>query len=62
MDIKMLIAWTQGRYAALKAGKEAGVASTELAVITGSLLLGAGLVVLAIRTKLMEKIGIINSG
>ncbi|MEG9553059.1 hypothetical protein ACFYUM_35485 [Streptomyces fimicarius] len=62
MDIKTLTVWIQGRYAALKAGKDAGQTSTELALIAGALLVGAGLLVLAIRTKLMEKIGIINGG
>ncbi|MEU0382608.1 hypothetical protein ACFYM7_34620 [Streptomyces cyaneofuscatus] len=62
MDIKILTLWIQGRYAALKAGKDAGQTSTELALIAGALLVGAGLLVLAIRTKLMEKIGIINGG
>ncbi|MEU0764550.1 hypothetical protein ACFV2I_37675 [Streptomyces microflavus] len=62
MDIQTLTLWIQGRYAALKAGKDAGQTSTELALIAGALLVGAGLLVLAIRTKLMEKIGIINGG
>ncbi|MCD9904743.1 hypothetical protein LUR56_40780 [Streptomyces sp. MT29] len=62
MDIPTLTLWIQGRYAALKAGKDAGQTSTELALIAGALLVGAGLLVLAIRTKLMEKIGIINGG
>lgn len=62
MNIKTLTVWIQGRYAALKAGKDAGQTSTELALIAGALLVGAGLLVLAIRTKLMEKIGIINGG
>ncbi|MFI8200791.1 hypothetical protein ACIF6K_30455 [Streptomyces sp. NPDC085942] len=62
MDIQILTVWIQGRYAALKAGKDAGATSTELAVITGALLLGAGLLVVAVRTKLAEKIGIINGG
>ncbi|MEV5203203.1 LPXTG cell wall anchor domain-containing protein [Streptomyces sp. NPDC053720] len=62
MDIQTLTVWIRGRYAALKAGKDAGQTSTELAVIAGALLVGAGLLVLAIRTKLLEKIGIINGG
>ncbi|MFB8085059.1 LPXTG cell wall anchor domain-containing protein [Streptomyces sp. NPDC055992] len=62
MDIQTLTVWIRGRYAALKAGKDTGQSSGELALIAGALLLGAGLLVLAIRSKLMEKIGIINSG
>lgn len=62
MDIQTLTVWIRGRYAALKSGKDAGQTSAELALIAGALLVGAGLLVLAIRTKLMEKIGIINGG
>ncbi|MER7109446.1 hypothetical protein [Streptomyces sp. NPDC000229] len=62
MDIQTLTVWIRGRFEALKAGKDAGQTSTELALIAGALLVGAGLLVLAIRTKLMEKIGIINGG
>ncbi|MFE2498783.1 hypothetical protein [Streptomyces scopuliridis] len=62
MDIQILTMWVRGRYEALKAGKDAGQTSTELALIAGALLVGAGLLVLAIRTKLAEKIGIINGG
>ncbi|MEN8651712.1 hypothetical protein ABCR94_14065 [Streptomyces sp. 21So2-11] len=62
MDIQTLTVWIRTRYEQLKAGKDAGQTSTELALIAGALLVGAGLLVLAIRTKLMEKIGIINGG
>ncbi|MGP4001338.1 hypothetical protein [Streptomyces sp. 8N706] len=62
MDIQTLTVWIRGRYEALKSAKDAGQTSTELALIAGALLVGAGLLVLAIRTKLMEKIGIINGG
>lgn len=62
MDIQILTAWIRSRFEALKTGKDAGQTSTELALIAGALLVGAGLLVLAIRTKLMEKIGIINGG
>ncbi|MEW1892263.1 hypothetical protein [Streptomyces sp. NPDC085659] len=62
MDIQTLTVWIRSHYAALKAGKDAGQTSAELALIAGALLVGAGLLVLAIRTKLMEKIGIINGG
>lgn len=60
MDIQTLTVWIRGSYQALKTGKDAGQTSTEMALIAGALLLGAGLLVLAIRSKLMEKIGIIN--
>lgn len=62
MDIETLTVWIRGRFEALKAGKDAGQTSTELALIAGALLVGAGLLVLAIRSKLMEKIGIIDGG
>ncbi|WP_333734244.1 hypothetical protein [Streptomyces sp. IBSBF 3010] len=62
MDIQTLTVWIRSHHAALKAGKDAGQTSAELALIAGALLVGAGLLVLAIRTKLMEKIGIINGG
>ncbi|MET9427851.1 MULTISPECIES: LPXTG cell wall anchor domain-containing protein [unclassified Streptomyces] len=62
MDIQMLTVWIRSRFEALKAGRDTGQTSTEMALIAGALLVGAGLLVLAIRTKLMEKIGIINGG
>lgn len=62
MDIQTLTVWIRSRYEALKASKDAGQTSTELALIAGALLVGAGLLVVAIRTKLMEKIGIIEGG
>ncbi|MFC5805318.1 hypothetical protein [Streptomyces formicae] len=62
MDIQMLTAWIRARYQHLRDARDAGVTSTELAVMAGALLLGAGLLVVAIRTKLGEKIGIINGG
>ncbi|MBY8889237.1 hypothetical protein K7472_30975 [Streptomyces sp. PTM05] len=39
-----------------------GITTTEVALITGALLAAAGLLVVAIKAKLAEKIGIINSG
>lgn len=62
MDIQTLTVWIKSHYQALKAREDAGQTSTELALIAGALLVGAGLLVLAIRTKLMEKIGIISGG
>ncbi|MFJ2774888.1 hypothetical protein [Streptomyces sp. NPDC087300] len=62
MDIQMLTVWIRGRYERLRTAREAGATSTELAVIAGALLVGAGLLVAALRTKLGEKIGIINGG
>ncbi|WP_030697757.1 hypothetical protein [Streptomyces albidoflavus] len=61
MDIQLLTTWIRARYAELKTAKDAGQTSTEVALIAGALLVGAGLLVLAIRTKLLEKIGIIDS-
>ncbi|MBV7652651.1 MULTISPECIES: hypothetical protein [Streptomyces] len=60
MDIQLLTTWIRTHYAELKTAKDAGQTSTELALIAGALLVGAGLLVLAIRTKLLEKIGIID--
>ncbi|MFF9548018.1 hypothetical protein ACF1B4_31040 [Streptomyces albidoflavus] len=60
MDIQLLTTWIRTRYDELKTAKDAGQTSTELALIAGALLVGAGLLVLAIRTKLLEKIGIID--
>ncbi|MCM2424176.1 hypothetical protein ABZ721_32350 [Streptomyces sp. NPDC006733] len=62
MDIQILTVWIRSHYATLKAGRDAGQTSTELALIAGALLVGAGLLVVAIRGKLLEKIGIINGG
>ncbi|MFE4018508.1 hypothetical protein ACFXPZ_13955 [Streptomyces sp. NPDC059101] len=62
MDLKTLTTAIRSHWEALKAGRDAGQSSTELAVITGALLLGAGLLIFAIKSKLLEKIGIINGG
>ena len=39
-----------------------GITTTEVALITGALLAAAALLVVAIKAKVAEKIGIINSG
>ncbi|NGN63208.1 hypothetical protein G5C51_04700 [Streptomyces sp. A7024] len=39
-----------------------GVTTTEVALITGALLTAGGLLIAAVKTKLAEKIGIINGG
>ncbi|MFI0742349.1 hypothetical protein ACH4PU_30385 [Streptomyces sp. NPDC021100] len=62
MDIQTLTTLLRARWEQLKAARDAGQSSTELAVITGALLIVAGLVVVAIKTKALEKIGIINGG
>ncbi|MFC9734258.1 hypothetical protein ACFWGM_01860 [Streptomyces roseolus] len=63
MDIKTLAAAVRAHYEALvKARGDAGATSTELALIAGALLVGAGLLVAAVRSKLAEKIGIISGG
>ncbi|HBF84928.1 MAG TPA: hypothetical protein DD420_34870 [Streptomyces sp.] len=62
MDIQTLTAWIRARYAYLQARREDGATSTEIAVITGALLVSAGLLVVAVRSKLNEKIGIIDGG
>lgn len=60
MDIQTLTVWIQGRWEQMKTARDAGQTSTELALIAGALLVGAGLLVVAIRSKLLEKIGIIE--
>ncbi|MFF0629928.1 hypothetical protein [Streptomyces sp. NPDC004296] len=63
MDIQTLTVFIRSHWEALKTARsDAGQSSTELAVITGALLLGAGLLIVAIKAKLLEKIGIINNG
>ncbi|MFC8013381.1 MULTISPECIES: hypothetical protein [Streptomyces] len=62
MDIQALTIWIRGRFEYLKEQRDRGATSTELALITGALLVGAGLLVVAVRSKLAEKIGIINGG
>ncbi|MGP4049374.1 hypothetical protein [Streptomyces sp. 2A115] len=62
MDIQMITAWLRVRVEVMREARDQGATSTELAVIAGSLLVGAGLLVVAIRTKLAEKIGIIEGG
>ncbi|MFE7077069.1 hypothetical protein ACFU96_43985 [Streptomyces sp. NPDC057620] len=62
MSIQMITAWLRGRAALWRAALDRGATSTELAVIAGSLLVGAGLLVVAIRAKLTEKIGIVEGG
>ncbi|MFB7356126.1 hypothetical protein [Streptomyces gardneri] len=62
MDIQTLTTWIRARYATLKTAKDTGATSTEMALITGALLVGAGLLVVAVRSKLLEKIGVISGG
>lgn len=62
MNIQTLTLLLRNRWEALKTARDEGQSSTELAVLTGSLLLIAGLVVVAIRTNVLEKIGVIEGG
>lgn len=62
MNITFLTAWIRTRYTALKAGRDAGMSSAEMAALAGALLLGAAALSLALSGKLQEKIGIINGG
>ncbi|MGA5454138.1 hypothetical protein ACPCVO_46905 [Streptomyces umbrinus] len=62
MDIQLLTVWIRARAEQLRAARDRGATSTELAVLTGALLLGAGLFVTVMRAKLLEKIGIIEGG
>ncbi|CAM5289990.1 hypothetical protein GCM10010334_77230 [Streptomyces finlayi] len=62
MDLQTLTLLLRARWTQLRTAGDRGATSTEIAVIAGALLLGAGAVVVAIRTKLLEKIGIIQGG
>ncbi|MFD8928918.1 hypothetical protein [Streptomyces mirabilis] len=62
MDIQLLTVWIRARAEQLRTSRDRGATSTELAVLAGALLVGAGLLVTAIRAKLLEKIGIIDGG
>lgn len=62
MDLTYLKTLLRARWELLKKHSEAGQSTTELAVMAAVLIVVAGLVVLAIRTKVVEKIGIINGG
>ncbi|MEV0604632.1 hypothetical protein AB0I82_35780 [Streptomyces sp. NPDC050315] len=60
MDLTTLTTWIRTRYHQLRTARDAGQSSTEVAVIAGALILGAALLVVAIKSKLAEKIGIID--
>ncbi|MFJ2008019.1 hypothetical protein [Streptomyces chartreusis] len=62
MDLTYLTTLLRARWELLKKNSDAGQSTTELAVMAAVLIVVAGLVVVAIRTKVMEKIGIINGG
>ncbi|MFJ5779259.1 hypothetical protein [Streptomyces sp. NPDC093094] len=62
MDLTFLTAMLRARLEQLRHARDAGQSTTELAVMAAVLIVVAGLVVAAIRTKAMEKIGIINGG
>ncbi|MGW0651154.1 hypothetical protein ACWD4T_20490 [Streptomyces umbrinus] len=62
MDIQLLTVWIRARAEQLRAARDRGATSTEIAVISGALLVGAGLLVAVIRAKLLEKMGIIEGG
>lgn len=62
MDLTFLITMLRARSEQIKDARDAGQSTTELAVMAAVLIVVAGLVVAAIRTKAMEKIGIINGG
>ncbi|MFD7283846.1 hypothetical protein ACFV80_44390 [Streptomyces sp. NPDC059862] len=62
MDLTYLTTLLRARWEQLKSAGDAGQSTTELAVMAAVLIVVAGLVVAAIRTKVLEKIGIINGG
>ncbi|MBD0742958.1 hypothetical protein [Streptomyces sp. CBMA152] len=62
MDIRALTLLLQDRWQQLKSARDAGQSSTEVAVFAAVLIVVAGGIALAIKTKVAEKIGIINGG
>ncbi|WP_316784365.1 hypothetical protein [Streptomyces sasae] len=62
MDLDFLTTLLRARWEQLVEARDAGQSTTELAVMAAVLIVVAGLVVAAIRTKVLEKIGIIDAG
>ncbi|MBO7937908.1 hypothetical protein [Streptomyces antibioticus] len=62
MDLTYLTTLLRARFEQFKSAGDTGQSTTELAVMAAVLIVIAGLVVAAIRTKVLEKIGIINGG
>lgn len=62
MDIHALTALLRTRWHQMRVARDAGQSSTEVAVFAAVLIVVAGAVALAIKTKVAEKIGIINGG
>ncbi|MEV6726218.1 hypothetical protein AB0M94_35415 [Streptomyces xanthochromogenes] len=62
MDIRALTLLLKARWQQVQDAKDAGQSSTEVAVFAAVLILVAGAVALAIKTKVAEKIGIISGG
>ncbi|WP_329127268.1 hypothetical protein [Streptomyces sp. NBC_01465] len=62
MSIQVLTQLLRARWEQLKSARDEGQSTTELAVIVAVLVVVAGLVLVAIKTKVGEKIGIINAG
>lgn len=60
MDLTTLTAWLRAHYEQLKTARDDGQSTAEVALIVAGLLVAAGLVVLAVKSKITEKIGIIN--
>ncbi|MER0443265.1 hypothetical protein ABR738_01495 [Streptomyces sp. Edi4] len=62
MDIRALTALLRTRWHQMQVARDAGQSSTEVAVFAAVLIVVAGAIALAIKTKVAEKIGIINGG
>jgi hypothetical protein len=62
MDLTYLTTLLRARWERLKNAGDAGQSTTELAVMAAVLIIVSGLVVAAIKTKVAEKIGIIDGG
>lgn len=62
MELQTLTLLLRARWTQLRTARDTGASATDFAVITGASLAIAGLVILAVKTKVLEKIGIIQGG
>ena len=60
MHLTTLLTWMRAQATRLTSAKDEGQSTAEVALIVAALLVAAGLVVFAIKSKVTEKIGIIN--
>lgn len=62
MNIEALTLLLKAHWVRLKAARDEGQGTTEVAVITAVVIVVAAGVALAIKTKVAEKVGIISGG